>query len=439
MPRAMAALRRRARRRQSRPRPHPDRFQAATGRLRRRSPRRLLHDGAAGGAAAAAARPRRASAAPRWRRSRPTWPPRAAAEGVRRADGEADVFLTEIKAAAVDVVAEAAAAPGKELVFCDNEPVAEGRDLGAVVDRLAALAAGARGGRDHGRRRRCRHHGGRRRGAVQQGPDGAGAHGHRPAARARLRRRGGRGAAPATPRAGGPHPARPREIATAVAGAAATARTPSRAFASGRTCASSPSRSSCWSAAAPAWARAPWPPSSPIAWASPAWSPPTRCARSCAPSSPPTSCPRSSTRRSRPPAACASRCPRERRRRGGLHRAGQGHRGGRQRRRRPRHHRGQAHHHRGRAHRARLSRPQPLEAAAVVVRSCSPSATSTPSQPLLRARVGDRRHPPAARATWSTSRRSAASRSTSCRAPRVRRAGHRQHRPGRRARARCWV
>ena len=57
-----------------------------------------------------------------------------------RAAAEADVFLTEIKAAAVDVVAEAAAAAGRELVFCDNEPVALDGDLGATVDRLSALA-----------------------------------------------------------------------------------------------------------------------------------------------------------------------------------------------------------------------------------------------------------------------------------------------------------
>jgi len=63
------------------------------------------------------------------------------AAAVDRAATEADVFLTEIKAAAVDVVAEAAAAAGRELVFCDNEPVALGGDLGATVDRLAALAA----------------------------------------------------------------------------------------------------------------------------------------------------------------------------------------------------------------------------------------------------------------------------------------------------------
>jgi cyclic 2,3-diphosphoglycerate synthetase len=60
---------------------------------------------------------------------------------VVRAARDAEVFLTEIKAAAVDVVAEAAAAAGRELVFCDNEPVALEGDLGATVDRLATLAA----------------------------------------------------------------------------------------------------------------------------------------------------------------------------------------------------------------------------------------------------------------------------------------------------------
>ena len=62
-------------------------------------------------------------------------------EAVARAAAEADVFLTEIKAAAVDVVAEGAAAAGRELVFCDNEPVALEGDLAATVDRLAELAA----------------------------------------------------------------------------------------------------------------------------------------------------------------------------------------------------------------------------------------------------------------------------------------------------------
>jgi cyclic 2,3-diphosphoglycerate synthetase len=61
-------------------------------------------------------------------------------DAVKRAAAEADVFLTEIKAAAVDVVAEAAAVAGRELVFCDNEPRSLAGDLGATVDRLAALA-----------------------------------------------------------------------------------------------------------------------------------------------------------------------------------------------------------------------------------------------------------------------------------------------------------
>ena len=77
-------------------------------------------------------------------------------EAVAAVAGKADVFLTEIKAAAVDVVAEAAAAQGKELVFCDNEPVAtDGRDLTAVVDgltdkALARFAAGEYGPRRAG-------------------------------------------------------------------------------------------------------------------------------------------------------------------------------------------------------------------------------------------------------------------------------------------------
>ena len=36
---------------------------------------------------------------------------------------DADVYLTEIKAAAIDVVAEAAAERGAEIVFADNEVV----------------------------------------------------------------------------------------------------------------------------------------------------------------------------------------------------------------------------------------------------------------------------------------------------------------------------
>jgi cyclic 2,3-diphosphoglycerate synthetase len=72
------------------------------------------------------------------------------AAAVERAAAEAEVFLTEIKAAAVDVVAEGAAAAGRELVFCDNEPVALSGDLGATVDRLAALAAERHAAREAG-------------------------------------------------------------------------------------------------------------------------------------------------------------------------------------------------------------------------------------------------------------------------------------------------
>ena len=65
----------------------------------------------------------------------------ALAEAVRRARAEADVFLTEIKAAAIDVVAEAAAASGKQLVFCDNELLAlPGTDLAAAIDAVIGLA-----------------------------------------------------------------------------------------------------------------------------------------------------------------------------------------------------------------------------------------------------------------------------------------------------------
>ena len=45
----------------------------------------------------------------------PTWP--------RWSEGDVDVFLTEIKAAAIDVVTEEADRRGIEVVFCDNVPV----------------------------------------------------------------------------------------------------------------------------------------------------------------------------------------------------------------------------------------------------------------------------------------------------------------------------
>ena len=56
--------------------------------------------------------------------------------------GEVDIFLTEIKAAAVDVVAEEAARRGTEVVFCDNVPMEVDGDerLGRLVIGLAEQA-----------------------------------------------------------------------------------------------------------------------------------------------------------------------------------------------------------------------------------------------------------------------------------------------------------
>jgi cyclic 2,3-diphosphoglycerate synthetase len=57
---------------------------------------------------------------------------------------DADVFLVEIKAAAIDVVAEAASERGIDVVFADNDvrPIEGDDDLDAVLRRLAAEAAG---------------------------------------------------------------------------------------------------------------------------------------------------------------------------------------------------------------------------------------------------------------------------------------------------------
>lgn len=51
---------------------------------------------------------------------------------------EADAYLTEIKAAAIDVVARRGAEEGKPVFYCDNEPVGEGLD-----DALLGLARAA--------------------------------------------------------------------------------------------------------------------------------------------------------------------------------------------------------------------------------------------------------------------------------------------------------
>jgi cyclic 2,3-diphosphoglycerate synthetase len=58
------------------------------------------------------------------------------------ASADAEVFLVEIKAAAIDVVCEAAEAAGVEVVFADNHvlPVDGQPDLDALLRRLAADA-----------------------------------------------------------------------------------------------------------------------------------------------------------------------------------------------------------------------------------------------------------------------------------------------------------
>jgi cyclic 2,3-diphosphoglycerate synthetase len=50
---------------------------------------------------------------------------------------DADVFLVEVKAAAIDVVAEVAAERGVAVVFADNEVVAPGLD-DAILSLLPA-------------------------------------------------------------------------------------------------------------------------------------------------------------------------------------------------------------------------------------------------------------------------------------------------------------
>jgi cyclic 2,3-diphosphoglycerate synthetase len=63
------------------------------------------------------------------------------------AAGTFDLLLTELKAAAVDVVAEAGDAAGVPVVLCDNVPEGAGCDLDAALIDVAALAAGRGGAR----------------------------------------------------------------------------------------------------------------------------------------------------------------------------------------------------------------------------------------------------------------------------------------------------
>ncbi|PKQ17116.1 MAG: 2,3-diphosphoglycerate synthetase [Actinobacteria bacterium HGW-Actinobacteria-7] len=62
-------------------------------------------------------------------------------EDLLRYAGEFDTLVTELKAAAIDVVAEAGEEAGVPTVLCDNVPVAvDGQDLGELVDAAARLA-----------------------------------------------------------------------------------------------------------------------------------------------------------------------------------------------------------------------------------------------------------------------------------------------------------
>ncbi len=58
---------------------------------------------------------------------------------------DADVYVVEIKAAAIDVVAETAAERGIPVVFADNEvlPLPGQPDLDAALEELAGAAAEA--------------------------------------------------------------------------------------------------------------------------------------------------------------------------------------------------------------------------------------------------------------------------------------------------------
>jgi len=62
-------------------------------------------------------------------------------EDMAASGGRFDTLLTELKAAAIDVVAAAGEEAGVPTVLCDNVPVAvDGHDLGHVVERVAATA-----------------------------------------------------------------------------------------------------------------------------------------------------------------------------------------------------------------------------------------------------------------------------------------------------------
>jgi cyclic 2,3-diphosphoglycerate synthetase len=53
-----------------------------------------------------------------------------------------EAYLTEIKAAAVDVVTRRGAEEGRPVLYCDNDPVGEGLDAGLLALARRAVAGG---------------------------------------------------------------------------------------------------------------------------------------------------------------------------------------------------------------------------------------------------------------------------------------------------------
>jgi cyclic 2,3-diphosphoglycerate synthetase len=62
-------------------------------------------------------------------------------DDIRKAAGDFDLMLTELKAAAIDVVAAAGEEAGVRTVLCDNVPMSvDGGDLDGLIDGVASLA-----------------------------------------------------------------------------------------------------------------------------------------------------------------------------------------------------------------------------------------------------------------------------------------------------------
>ena len=118
----------------------PRRAAAPAARARRRRPRRVLLHRAADRARAPRPASRRAARRACHRRLRQPRRPRRLREDLARIDAE--VFVVELKAAAVDVVAEEARRRGVRVVLAANDviPIPGEPALDAELERLAAEA-----------------------------------------------------------------------------------------------------------------------------------------------------------------------------------------------------------------------------------------------------------------------------------------------------------